>query len=1010
MKRVVLDIEASNLLNNESIDYTASPYKIKDDYKVHLIVCKDIDTGEIHIFRKEEVKTKFPAFYKSLDVCIGHNIVNFDLLCIKLCLGINYTVEPDTIDGKPCEIIDTLVISKTLNPDRLGGHSLKSWGKRLGDFKGDFHDFSEWSQEMEDYCVQDVNVTHKVYTTLMQEKGTWNWDSAIALEKSVAEIITRQEHRGFNFDTELAGNLVRDLDSKIEIICNEVEPILPKKSLTKTATSDYTPPKTQFLKSGEHSKHLLGFIAKHSGKLLDNRQVELYGKVYTLPLPAEPLITEVPSTLKDTTHIKEWLVRDFGWVPIQYKERDLTVNAKKQKLTKQDYDKAVNKYMEQTLASAFCKDRLEHLEMTKGTALTKLLAKDISRPVKVLTNPTFTVGQDKEICPNLEKLNKEFPHTRKIVEFLTYTHRRNSILGGGFDPDEIEDEPEKGFLANVRADGRIPTPADTCGAGTSRFKHRIAANIPRTTSLYGDKMRSLFGAGENAYQIGYDFDSLEAKIEAHYCFKYEGGPEYGESLTAEKPNDCHTVLASHISILIGKAFPRGTAKSVKYGCFPTDITQVLTPSGWKDFKDIEVGSEVMSMDVGTGEVNLDKVEKTWYYPSANVSVFGHSRWNMECTEDHRWFGRTKFMNVSDGDSKFYTAKDFQSNFSIKTAGQYVGGTSSITPNEASLIAWLLSDGYYKWSDKSVREKQGVIGNIAQASHKFQDEVKATLIANNMTWKETDLGSANDNVNIRYRLQSEELRNFLDRVVGSRGAKHETDWVTWVLKLSKESVESFLHSFWLADGSTTVENALVIKQNRGNIADAVMVAGNMLGYKVTQTGEKCSVINMQKDCHVGLQTAKLEHKRATDVFCITTGKGTFIVRQGGRISVTGNCSYNAQAKRVAKIVGCDIGTAEVIFDAFWTKAAPLKALKDNMQKYWETTGQKKFLLGLDGRKLPIRSKGNVINTAFQSAGVICAKKAMVLHDRKLKEHGFITDFFLEDYKGKSFAQQMIAYHK
>jgi hypothetical protein len=687
MKRVVLDIEASNLLNNESIDYTASPYKIKDDYKVHLIVCKDIDTGEIHIFRKEEVKTKFPAFYKSLDVCIGHNIVNFDLLCIKLYLGINYSVEPDTIDGKPCEIIDTLVISKTLNPDRLGGHSLKAWGKRLGDFKGDFHDFSEWSQEMEDYCVQDVNVTHKVYTTLMQEKGTWNWDSAVALEKSVAEIITRQEHRGFNFDTELAGDLVRDLDTKIDIICKEVEPILPSKSLTKSAASDYTPPKTQFLKSGEHSKHLLGFIAKHSGRLLDSRQVELYGKVYTLPLPVEPLITEVPSTLKDTTHIKEWLVRDFGWVPIQYKERDLTVNAKKQKLNKQDYDKAVNKYMEQTLASAFCKDRLEHLEMTKGAALTKLLAKDISRPVKVLTNPTFTVGQDKEICPNLEKLNKEFPHTRKIVEFLTYTHRRNSILGGGVDPDEIEDEPEKGFLANVRADGRIPTPADTCGAGTSRFKHRVVANIPRTTSLYGDKMRSLFGAGENAYQIGYDFDSLEAKIEAHYCFKYEGGPEYGESLTAEKPNDCHTVLASHISVLIGKAFPRGTAKSVKYGC----------------------------------------------------------------------------------------------------------------------------------------------------------------------------------------------------------------------------------------------------------------------------------------------------------------------------------SYNAQAKRVAKIVGCDIGTAEVIFEAFWTKAAPLKALKENMQKYWETTGQKKFLIGIDGRKLPIRSKGNVINTAFQSAGVICAKKAMVLHDRKLKEHGFITDFFSENYKEKSFAQQMIAYH-
>src|SRR5690606_31481975 len=94
--------------------------------------------------------------------------------------------------------------------------------------------------------------------------------------------------------------------------------------------------------------------------------------------------------------------------------------------------------------------------------------------VKVLTNPTFTVGQDKEICPNLVALEDKFPFTKKIVDFLTYDHRRKCILGGGAD---LDDEYPTGYLSIVRPDGRIPTRASTCDAATSRMKHKGVANV-----------------------------------------------------------------------------------------------------------------------------------------------------------------------------------------------------------------------------------------------------------------------------------------------------------------------------------------------------------------------------------------------------------------------------------------------------------------------------------------------------------------------------------------------------
>jgi len=77
---------------------------------------------------------------------------------------------------------DTLVMSRLLNPDRerpkglpqkVGPHSLKAWGYRLGIYKGEYGEqdgaWDEFSQDMLDYCAQDVNVTEQVYRELLKE-------------------------------------------------------------------------------------------------------------------------------------------------------------------------------------------------------------------------------------------------------------------------------------------------------------------------------------------------------------------------------------------------------------------------------------------------------------------------------------------------------------------------------------------------------------------------------------------------------------------------------------------------------------------------------------------------------------------------------------------------------------------------------------------------------------------------------------------------------------------------
>ena len=112
------------------------------------------------------------GYLEVADVLVGHNIIGFDIPIIrKLYPWFN----PRGI------IVDTLLLSRLYHPNLLdidksrnwkhmplqlyGRHSLEAYGYRLGEYKGNFSkttDWKEWSQEMQDYCVQDVVVTNKL--------------------------------------------------------------------------------------------------------------------------------------------------------------------------------------------------------------------------------------------------------------------------------------------------------------------------------------------------------------------------------------------------------------------------------------------------------------------------------------------------------------------------------------------------------------------------------------------------------------------------------------------------------------------------------------------------------------------------------------------------------------------------------------------------------------------------------------------------------------------------------
>ena len=164
-RTLIFDLEANGLYN--------------DVTRIHCLAYYDSDMDEIHSFNDEcpgkgmsSPIVRAIQYLEQAKVIVGHNIIGYDLPVISKLYPF---FSPSGV------IIDTLLLSRLYHPRLMlldkernwphmplqlyGRHSLEAYGYRLGEYKGEYGkttDWKAWSQELEDYCKQDVAVTKKL--------------------------------------------------------------------------------------------------------------------------------------------------------------------------------------------------------------------------------------------------------------------------------------------------------------------------------------------------------------------------------------------------------------------------------------------------------------------------------------------------------------------------------------------------------------------------------------------------------------------------------------------------------------------------------------------------------------------------------------------------------------------------------------------------------------------------------------------------------------------------------
>lgn len=91
-----------------------------------------------------------------------------------------------------------------------------------------------------------------------------------------------------------------------------------------------------------------------------------------------------------------------------------------------------------------------------------------------------------------------------------------------------------------------------------------------------------------------------------------------------------------------------------YACVPEETSRALTKEGWKFYKGLSLGEEILTFNLYKNCLEFKPIQNLYHYENAETWVIknGNTGWKFECTPNHKWVVKHPECSGSRGRKKY----------------------------------------------------------------------------------------------------------------------------------------------------------------------------------------------------------------------------------------------------------------------------------------------------------------------------------------------------------------------